>query len=84
MFKKALFAFFGVAIAFIIGSVIMVPINTWFADTYLGGEDHTGQIARFNMFILWPTFIAAGFFLGNYTYKKYLTLKSRGQQGPGQ
>ena len=83
MFKKPIFFFLGVIIVFILGVTIMAPINEWYADKFLGGEDHTGQIAKFNMLILWPLFIITGLFLGHYSYKKYLTLQSRGHQGPG-
>jgi hypothetical protein len=83
VFKKVLFRVSGIAVVFVIGSVIMAPINVWYADKYLGGEDHIGRIARFNMLIVWPTLLMAGFFLGNYIHKRYMALQSRGKKGPG-
>jgi len=73
LIKKIIPIISGAIIIFSMGTAFMYPINIWYADKFLGGEDHTGKIFRFNVFILWPIFIALGGFFGNKVHKKYLT-----------
>ena len=73
MIKKIISIILGAIIIFAVGSAFMYPINIWYADNFLGGEDNTGKIFKFNVFILWPIFVVLGGFLGNKVHKKYLT-----------
>ena len=73
MLKKVISIMVGVIAIFAVGTMIMIPINIWYADTYLGSEDHTGQIFRFNVYLLWPIFVISGAWLGHFIHKKYLT-----------
>lgn len=81
MIKKILFSVVGAAVVFILGAAIMYPINIWYADRFLGGEDHTGRIFEFNVFIAWPIFLLLGATLGIMIYRKRLTSKSSGRKG---
>lgn len=71
MIKKILYIMFGSIVIFIIGAILMYPINLWIGDNFFGGEDHSGQIFSFNVYILWPFFIIFGGFIGHKVYKKY-------------
>ena len=75
MVKKFMFIIFGSITLFFLGAALMYPINIWVGDNFFGGEDHTGQIFRFNVYILWPIFIIFGGFLGHKAHKKYLTTR---------
>lgn len=73
MIKKSLCSIAGAIIVLILGMIIMKPINIWYADAYLGGEDHTGWIFSINVYVLWPLFIGSGLILGYFVNKKYLS-----------
>ena len=82
MIKKSICLITGALVVFILGAAIMKPINVWYADAFLGGEDHIGHIFKFNVYVLWPLFIISGLILGRFINKKYLTKKSSGRKGP--
>jgi len=76
--KRIIFTAAGAILMFVLGVAIMVPVNIWYADTYLGGEDCAGNLWRLNTYMLWPIFLIVGAFLSNLAYKKFLTKNSSG------
>ena len=68
MMRKVIYIVIGAILVFLIGVLIMYPINIWWTDNFLGGKDDSGQVFKLNVFVLWPLFLILGGVLGSIFY----------------
>jgi hypothetical protein len=76
--KRAAYIAFGATGVWLIGVVLLIPMNQWYTSHFVKGEADVGPHLWFSLFVIWPLLFVLGGVLGNWLYHRNLTRRSNG------